>query len=56
MNSVAISWNDCDHTVKEEFFELKLSIIKDIHFINTDVKFEAFLNQIIDVSFDVNFD
>jgi hypothetical protein len=51
--SVSISWDDCDESPKEDYFELSLNIINDIHFINTNVKFESFLNQIIDVSFNL---
>ena len=54
MFSSSISWDDIDDSApNEHYFQLKLNLINDVHFINTNEKFETFLNQIIDVSFEL---
>ena len=40
-------WDDED--VKEEYYDLRISFILDTHWINSDQKFESFINQIIEV-------
>lgn len=54
--SVSISWDDVEEVPQESnyYYELKLSLIHDIHFVNSESKFESFINQINDVSYTFN--